>query len=112
MYYRPDASGGAYESARYISTSVFLGNFVRGMHKWGATVMVVLIFLHMARTFIWGAYKYPRELNWVMSVVLLILTMVMGLHRLPAAVRRALLLGDDRRCQHQRHGPDRQALPL
>ncbi|MGD0197618.1 MAG: cytochrome b N-terminal domain-containing protein [Solirubrobacteraceae bacterium] len=78
MYYRPDASGGAYESVRYISTSVFLGNFVRGMHKWGATVMVVLVFLHMARTFVWGAYKYPRELNWVIGVVLLILTMVMG----------------------------------
>ena len=78
MYYRPDASGGAYESVRYISTSVFLGNFVRGMHKWGATVMVVLVFLHMARTFVWGAYKYPRELNWVVGVVLLILTMVMG----------------------------------
>jgi menaquinol-cytochrome c reductase cytochrome b subunit len=78
MYYRPDAAGGAYESIRYISTSVFLGNFVRGMHKWGATVMVVLVFLHMARTFVFGAYKYPRELNWVIGVVLLILTMVMG----------------------------------
>ncbi len=78
MYYRPDASGGAYESVRYISTSVFLGNFVRGMHKWGATVMVVLIFLHMARTFVWGAYKYPRELNWVIGVTLLVLTMIMG----------------------------------
>ena len=78
MYYRPDAAGGAYESIRYISTSVFLGNFVRGMHRWGATVMVVLVFLHMARTFVFGAYKYPRELNWVIGVVLLILTMVMG----------------------------------
>jgi len=48
------------------------------MHKWGATVMVVLVFLHMARTFVFGAYKYPRELNWVIGVVLLILTMVMG----------------------------------
>ena len=50
----------------------------------------------MARTFFFGAYKYPRELNWVIGVVLLILTMVMSLHRLPAAVRPALLLGDDR----------------
>ena len=48
------------------------------MHKWGATVMVVLVFLHMARTFVCGAYKYPRELNWVIGVVLLILTMMMG----------------------------------
>ena len=44
------------------------------MHKWGSTVMVILIFLHMARTFFFGAYKYPRELNWVIGVVLLILT--------------------------------------
>ena len=49
------------------------------MHKWGSTVMVILIFLHMARTFFFGAYKYPRELNWVIGVVLLILTMVMAL---------------------------------
>ena len=48
------------------------------MHKWGASVMIILIFLHMARTFVFGAYKYPRELNWVIGVVLLILTMVMG----------------------------------
>src|SRR5207248_1859697 len=39
MYYRPDASGGAYESIRYITDSAFLGQFVRGMHKWGASVM-------------------------------------------------------------------------
>jgi quinol-cytochrome oxidoreductase complex cytochrome b subunit len=78
MYYRPDASGGAYESIRYITNSVFLGQFVRGMHKWGSTVMVVLVFLHMGRTFFFGAYKYPRELNWVIGVVLLILTMLMS----------------------------------
>jgi quinol---cytochrome c reductase cytochrome b subunit, bacillus type len=79
MYYRPDATGGAYESIRHITNDVFLGAFVRGMHLWGASVMVVLVFLHMGRTFLWGAYKYPRELNWVIGVVLLILTMVMAL---------------------------------
>jgi menaquinol-cytochrome c reductase cytochrome b subunit len=79
MFYRPDASGGAYESIRNITDHVFLGQFVRGMHLWGASVMVVLVFLHMGRTFLFGAYKYPRELNWVIGVVLLILTMVMAL---------------------------------
>ncbi len=69
---------GAYESIRYITNDVFLGEFVRGMHKWGASVMVILIFLHMARMFFFGAYKYPRELNWVIGVVLLILTMADG----------------------------------
>src|SRR4051812_9346471 len=78
MYYRPDAAGGAYESMRHVNDDVFLGEFVHGMHKWGSTVMVILIFLHMARTFFFGAYKYPRELNWVIGVALLILTMAMS----------------------------------
>jgi quinol-cytochrome oxidoreductase complex cytochrome b subunit len=77
MYYDPSPTR-AYESARHITNDVFLGEFVRGMHKWGSTVMVILVCLHMARTFFWGAYKYPRELNWVIGAVLLILTFVMS----------------------------------
>jgi menaquinol-cytochrome c reductase cytochrome b subunit len=78
MYYTPSATQ-AYGSVAHLTNDVFLGEFVRGMHKWGASVMIILIFLHMARTFVFGAYKYPRELNWVIGVVLLILTFVMGL---------------------------------
>jgi menaquinol-cytochrome c reductase cytochrome b subunit len=78
MFYEPDYSR-AYESASRITNEVFLGELVRGMHKWGATVMIVLIFLHMGRTFFFGAYKYPRELNWIIGVVLLVLTLAMGL---------------------------------
>jgi quinol-cytochrome oxidoreductase complex cytochrome b subunit len=78
MYYDPSPTR-AYESTRYITNEAFLGELVRAMHKWGATVMVVLVFLHMARTFFFGAYKYPRELNWVIGVVLVILTLVMAL---------------------------------
>jgi menaquinol-cytochrome c reductase cytochrome b subunit len=78
MYYTPSATE-AYASITHLTNDVFLGEFVRGMHKWGATVMLILIFLHMGRTFFFGAYKYPRELNWVIGVVLLILTLVMGL---------------------------------
>jgi quinol---cytochrome c reductase cytochrome b subunit, bacillus type len=78
MYYKPTATE-AYSSIQHIDDDIFLGQFVRGMHKWGASVMVVLIFLHMGRTFFFGAYKYPRELNWIIGVVLLILTMAMGL---------------------------------
>ena len=77
-FYTPSPTQ-AYGSITHITNDVFLGEFVRGMHKWGASVMIILIFLHMARTFFFGAYKYPRELNWVIGVVLLILTMVMGL---------------------------------
>ena len=78
MYYDPSPVR-AYESARHITNDVFLGEFVRGMHKWGSSVMVILVFLHMARTFFFGAYKYPRELNWIIGVVLVILTFVMSL---------------------------------
>jgi menaquinol-cytochrome c reductase cytochrome b subunit len=78
MYYDPNSAGGAYNSVRYITTEAFLGQFVRGMHKWGASVMIILIFLHMARVFFFGAYKYPRELTWVIGVVLLILTLAIG----------------------------------
>ena len=78
MYYVPSATQ-AYASISHITNDVFLGEFVRGLHKWGASLMIILIFLHMARTFFFGAYKYPRELNWVLGVVLIVLTMVMGL---------------------------------
>ncbi|MBM3666868.1 MAG: DUF4405 domain-containing protein [Actinobacteria bacterium] len=78
MYYTPSPTE-AYESITHLTNDVWMGEFVRGMHKWGATVMICLIFLHMGRTFFFGAYKYPRELNWVIGVVLLILTLVMGL---------------------------------
>jgi menaquinol-cytochrome c reductase cytochrome b subunit len=77
MYYRPSTTQ-AYESIQHIQSDVFLGQLVRGMHRWGASVMVLLVFLHMGRTFFFGAYKYPRELNWIIGVVLLILTMLMG----------------------------------
>jgi menaquinol-cytochrome c reductase cytochrome b subunit len=78
MYYVPSPTE-AYDSITHLTNDVFLGEFVRGLHKWGATVMIIVIFLHMGRVFFFGAYKYPRELNWVIGVVLLILTLVMGL---------------------------------
>ena len=78
MYYVPSSTE-AYNSIANLTNDVFLGEFVRGLHKWGATLMIILIFLHMGRTFFFGAYKYPRELNWVIGVVLIILTLVMGL---------------------------------
>ena len=77
MFYTPSATQ-AYASIAHINNEVPLGQLVHGMHKWGSSVMVILIFLHMGRTFFFGAYKYPRELNWVIGVVLLILTMTMA----------------------------------
>src|SRR6195952_4359018 len=77
MFYTPSTTQ-AYASISHINNEVPLGAFVHGMHKWGSSLMVILIFLHMGRTFFFGAYKYPRELNWVIGVVLLILTMTMA----------------------------------
>ena len=77
MYYTPSTTQ-AYGSITHLTNEVWMGEFVRGMHKWGSSVMIILIFLHMGRTFFFGAYKYPRELNWVIGVVLLILTMLMA----------------------------------
>src|SRR6202000_1603905 len=77
MFYTPSTTQ-AYTSIAHINNDVFLGQFVHGMHKWGASVMGILVFLHMGRTFFFGAYKYPRELNWVIGVVILILTMTMA----------------------------------
>src|SRR4029453_914425 len=62
-----------------LTNDVWPGEFVRGMHKWGASVMIICIFLHMGRTFFFGAYKYPRGRNWGIGVVLLILPLIMGL---------------------------------
>ncbi|MCB0881940.1 MAG: cytochrome b N-terminal domain-containing protein [Thermoleophilia bacterium] len=78
MYYKP-APDAAYASIQHITHDVTWGWLVRGMHKWGATAMIVLVFLHMGRVFLFGSYKYPRELTWVTGAILLILTMFMGL---------------------------------
>ncbi|MBI1806974.1 MAG: cytochrome b N-terminal domain-containing protein [Ignavibacteria bacterium] len=65
----------AYDSVRFIDKQVFLGHFLRGLHKWGATFMVVVVLLHMLRVYFMGAYKYPREVTWMMGVVILLLVM-------------------------------------
>src|SRR6187397_1881048 len=77
MYYKPDPNS-AYESIQTITNDLTLGWLVRGMHKWGASVFIILLFFHMARTFLFGAYKYPRELNWIIGVLLLVSGMLEG----------------------------------
>ncbi len=77
MYYSPSPDH-AYDSVKYISHDVMLGSFIRGLHHWGASAMVVLVVLHLLRVVIMGAYKYPRELTWIVGVFLLLLTMAFG----------------------------------
>ena len=77
MYYKPDPDK-AYESIQFITNDLTLGWLVRGMHRWGASVFIILMFFHMARVFLFGAYKYPRELNWIIGVLLLATGMLAG----------------------------------
>jgi quinol---cytochrome c reductase cytochrome b subunit, bacillus type len=77
MYYRPTPTE-AYPSIQNITDHVFMGWLVRGMHRWGASVFIILMFLHMGRVFLFGAYKYPRELNWIVGVLLLVMGMMEG----------------------------------
>jgi quinol---cytochrome c reductase cytochrome b subunit, bacillus type len=77
FYYKPDPNS-AYESIQSITNDVWAGWLVRGMHKWGASVFIILLFLHMGRVFLFGAYKYPRELNWIIGVLILVLGMLEG----------------------------------
>ena len=70
FFYRPEATA-AWNDIHNLQTSVTFGLLVRNMHRWGAHLMVLAVFLHMARVFYHGAYKPPREFNWVIGVILL-----------------------------------------
>ena len=77
LYYRPTPND-AYSSIQNITDHVTMGWLVRGMHRWGASVFIILMFMHMGRVFLFGAYKYPRELNWIIGVLLLLMGMMEG----------------------------------
>jgi len=77
MYYTPDPKT-AYQSIEHITNDLTLGWLVRGMHRWGASVFIILLFLHMGRVFLFGAYKYPRELTWITGVFLMVTGMLLG----------------------------------
>src|SRR5437588_199868 len=68
----------AYESLQWITYHQTLGNVIRGIHYWGASAMVLLIFIHLAAHFLTGSYKYPRELQWLSGVILLLCTLGMA----------------------------------
>ena len=74
FYYVPSVER-AYLTMKEIQFSVPLGQFTRNMHRWAAHAMVLTVILHMARVFYTGAYKPPREFNWVVGVILLVLTL-------------------------------------
>ena len=77
FFYAPSAMT-AWESTKYIYDHPFQ-HFVLSVHYWGASAMIALLFLHLLQVVIWGAYKSPRELQWIVGVLLLLVTMVLGL---------------------------------
>ena len=85
LYYVPDASHApganapAYDSVNFIQSSVFLGWLIRGVHFWGANLLIIMVLLHMARVYWTGSYRAPRELNWMVGVTMLLLILVFSL---------------------------------
>lgn len=77
MYYVPTPDH-AYDSVVYITTQLPAGWFIRGLHHWGASAMIVLTALHMLRVFFTGAYKFPREMTWLTGIALLLIAVGFG----------------------------------
>ena len=71
--------GEAYNSLKYIVAELTGGALMHGLHHWGASMMIVVVVLHMCQAFLWGAYKKPREATWIIGVVLLLITLSFGL---------------------------------
>jgi hypothetical protein len=94
VYYVPSPDH-AYDSIQYIMTGVSFGWLIRGIHHWGASLMVLIVFIHMLRTYYFGAYKYPRPVAFAHFGY--------GLYRLPAALEPAGLLGHNGGHLHRRY---------
>ncbi len=77
-FYYSASPESAYESVRYITNEAAFGWYIRSVHKWGATLMIAALILHQMRVFFTGAYRSPRELNWMVGMCLLICTLMIG----------------------------------
>ncbi len=77
FFYVPSPSS-AYGDIQTIQTDVAFGQFIRNVHRWSAHLMVLAVAAHMARVFYRGAYKSPREFNWVIGVIMLVLTLLLS----------------------------------
>jgi quinol-cytochrome oxidoreductase complex cytochrome b subunit len=78
MFFYVPSPASAYGNVQQLQTGVAFGQYIRNVHRWSAHLMVLVVAIHMARVFYRGAYKPPREFNWVIGVVLLVLTLLMS----------------------------------
>ncbi len=78
MYYYHPTKGQAYRDVIYLMSDVPFGKLLRNMHRWAAHLMILTVWLHMFRVFLTGSYKKPREFNWCVGVVLLVLTLLLS----------------------------------
>jgi ubiquinol-cytochrome c reductase cytochrome b subunit len=77
LIYVPSA-GEAWNSLQILNHGISLGWFIRGLHGWGSNFMVAIVLIHMVQVFLFGAYKFPRELTWMIGVCLLLMTLAMA----------------------------------
>ena len=78
LFYYVPTTDNAWDSIYYIMQSVYFGQLIRGIHFWSANALVVVIGLHMVRTFLSGSYKAPREMNWVVGVFLILIVTILA----------------------------------
>ena len=78
MFYYHPSKVVAFRDILYLENDVPFGKLLRNMHRWGAHLMVIMVELHMFRVFLTGSYKKPREFNWVVGVLLLVLTLLLS----------------------------------
>ncbi len=78
MFYYHPSKGQAYRDIIYLMSDVPFGKLLRNMHRWAGHLMVIAVWLHMFRVFLTGSYKKPREFNWCVGVVLLVLTLLLS----------------------------------
>src|SRR5208337_3887135 len=77
LLYVPSA-GEAWNSLQILNHQVALGWFIRALHGWGSNFMVAIVLIHMTQVFLFGAYKFPRELTWIVGILLLLMTLGMA----------------------------------
>src|ERR1035438_2468486 len=78
MYYYHPTKADAFRDILYLEADVPFGKLLRNMHRWGAHLMVITVWLHMFRVFLTGSYKKPREFNWAVGVILMLFTLLLS----------------------------------